>query len=409
MRGRPLDEFVRDKKLTLEDTLKLFATVCEAVQHAHQKGVIHRDLKPSNILVDVDGQPKVLDFGLAKQLAAPVDTLVTVSQDVIGTLPYMSPEQARGDHEEIDTRTDIYALGVILYELLTGHYPYEVVGQVAHVLREIAETAPTPPSKAWSPQEGVARRSGKPHRPGRCPIDDDVETIILRTLSKERERRYQSAGALGRDLRRYLMGQPIEAKQDSAWYVLRKLARRHLYATIVAACILVILCSSALVSFDFYRQARAALLEREQKNEALTQRNEQLRSLVEGRHPAVRYKALASFLAGYREDGLERARANLKPASDPPAPERAAMLFMLDETFTLERLLADLPTESQALAYFATGERHLKANRVQKAVKAFETAIVVTGDGWTKSAAHARLNELRPMTGSTNVERQARP
>ena len=85
------------------------------------------------------------------------------------------------------------------------------------------------------------------------------------------------------------------------------------------------------------------------------------------------------------------------------------MLFMLDETFTLERLLADLPTESQALAYFATGERHLKANRVQQAIEAFETAILVTGDGWTKSAAHARLNELRPMTGSTNVERQARP
>ena len=154
VRGVPLNQFVRDKKLPLEEALKLFGTVCDAVNYAHQKGVIHRDLKPSNILVDVDGTPKVLDFGLAKQFASPVESLVSVTGQVVGTLPYMSPEQARGNPDEIDIRTDIYALGVILYELLTGHYPYPVVGQMAEVLKHIEETQPTPPTKQWKSESG---------------------------------------------------------------------------------------------------------------------------------------------------------------------------------------------------------------------------------------------------------------
>ena len=227
VRGRPLHEYVREKKLTLEETLKLFATVSHAVQHAHQKGVIHRDLKPTNILVDAEGNPKVLDFGLAKQLASPVDTLVTVTQDVIGTLPYMSPEQARGSLDEIDTRTDIYALGVILYELLTGHFPYSVAGQMAEVLKNITETPPTPPSRQWTSDSGVTKRSARRLRAGECPIDDEVQTIVLKALAKERERRYQSAGELAQDLAHYLVGEPIEAKRDSGLYVLRMTVRRQ--------------------------------------------------------------------------------------------------------------------------------------------------------------------------------------
>ena len=166
VRGRHLQRCVRDDKFTLEDTLRLFATVCEAVHYAHQRGVIHRDLKPSNILVDVDGSPKILDFGLAKLLISPVETLVSVSQGVMGTFPYMSPEQTRGNPEEIDVRSDIYSLGVILYELLTGCYPYPVAGQIQDVIKHITETPPTPPRRKWTSDSGITRLSSRRMRPG---------------------------------------------------------------------------------------------------------------------------------------------------------------------------------------------------------------------------------------------------
>ncbi len=269
IRGVPLDRHVRDQKLTLEDALKLFSKVCDAVNYAHQKGVIHRDLKPSNIIVDVDGTPKVLDFGLARQMVNPEASLISVTGQVVGTLPYMSPEQARGNPDEIDTRTDIYALGVILYELLTGNYPYPVVGQMAEVLKHITETEPTPPSRQWKSESGITERTSRKHRAGECPIDDEVQTIILKTLSKERERRYQSAGELASDVGHYLANEPIEAKRDSGWYVIRKSLRRYRAAVVVAVAFVLILAGSTVaLSIMYQNQSRARAAEEEQRKMA---------------------------------------------------------------------------------------------------------------------------------------------
>ncbi|MCH8851678.1 MAG: protein kinase [Planctomycetes bacterium] len=240
VRGLPFNRHVRENGLGLEDTLRIVAQVCDAVQYAHHRGVIHRDLKPSNILIDSDGNPKVLDFGLAKQLLGPVDTIVSLTQEVIGTLPYMSPEQAKGNPDHIDMRTDVYALGVILYETLTGHYPYPVAGNVAEVLKHIADTPPTPPSRQWTPDSGVTKRSSKHLRAGKCPIDDELQTVILKTLAKERERRYQSAGDLAEDINHYLANEPIEAKRDSGWYVFKKAAVRHKAKVSVASLITIL-------------------------------------------------------------------------------------------------------------------------------------------------------------------------
>ena len=241
--GQPLDAYLSNKSLSIDETLRLFQRICAAVNHAHQHGVIHRDLKPGNIRVDATGEPHVLDFGLAKAGAGgltPDGAPVTVTGEFMGTLAYASPEQTKGDPTLIDIRTDVYSLGVILYEMLTGKYPYQVVGQMADVLKNIAEAEPKRPS--------TIRRQ----------INDEVETIVLKSLAKEKERRYQSADTLGRDIEHYLSGQPIDAKRDSSWYVIRKSLRRYRVPVAVAAAFVLVLgASTVALSIMFQHQNRA--------------------------------------------------------------------------------------------------------------------------------------------------------
>ncbi len=195
----------------LRTKLGLFAKVCDAVHYAHQRGVIHRDLKPGNILVDTAGEPHVLDFGIAKihGPSAADGPNATQPGEFAGTLAYASPEQVAGQPDLIDTRTDVYALGVILHEMLTGVLPYPVDTHFAEVIRNITGAQPTRPS--------IHDRA----------IDDDLDTIVLRALDKDRDHRYQSAGSIGDDVRHWLKGEAIAAKRDSLWYVLRKNAQRR--------------------------------------------------------------------------------------------------------------------------------------------------------------------------------------
>jgi serine/threonine protein kinase len=236
VRGTELDHHVRSRDLAVEDVVRLFQVVLEAVQHAHERGVVHRDLKPSNILIDEQGQPKLVDFGLARPLFSGRDSIASLTgQMMLGTMAYMSPEQVRAAPDEIDARTDVYALGVILYEMLTGVSPYPASSQILDLLRHITETTPRPPSRAWDRSTGRGRRTGRERRSsGRCPIDAELETIVLEAMSKEPERRYASAQAFADDLQRYLAGQPIRARRDSGIYVLRKTLRRNRRTAVLA-------------------------------------------------------------------------------------------------------------------------------------------------------------------------------
>ncbi len=210
--GLPLDEYARRRDLDLTSRVGLLARVCDAVQHAHDQGVIHRDLKPANILVDETGQSKVLDFGVARATGADLLTRAGLTQagQLIGTPNYMSPEQVTADPDAIDHRTDVYALGVILFELAAHRLPYQLENRpLAETARLILEQDP-PRLGSINPQ-----------------LRGDVETIVVKALEKDPARRYRSAADLAADLRRWLVHEPILARPPSALYHLHKFARRH--------------------------------------------------------------------------------------------------------------------------------------------------------------------------------------
>ncbi|MCC6285672.1 MAG: serine/threonine protein kinase [Phycisphaerales bacterium] len=198
--GVPLDRFEPMATDRLRALLHVFTRVCEAIHYAHLNGVIHRDLKPDNILVTREGHPVVLDFGIAKSRGSHA----TITGEFAGTPAYASPEQASGKPDEVDGLSDVYALGVMLYQMACGSPPYELSGSIMEMARVIVEREPVPPRRA---------------NPGVAP---DLEAIILRALRKRKEERYPSAAALGRDVERFLAGQPVEARSGSGWYLLRK-------------------------------------------------------------------------------------------------------------------------------------------------------------------------------------------
>jgi eukaryotic-like serine/threonine-protein kinase len=254
VKGIPITEYRDAHRLDLKARLELFRQVCSAVQHAHQKGIIHRDLKPSNILVEAHDDkpvPKVIDFGLAKAtsgLRLTEQSLFTAFGSVAGTPLYMAPEQASYNALDIDTRADIYALGVILYELLTGTTPIarESIRRAAldEMLRVIREVEPPTPSSRISTSEALptlaANRHVEPARLSRL-VRGDLDWIVMKALAKERERRYESAVGLAGDLGRYLDHEPVSAGPPTAAYRLKKFVRRNRIQVAAAGLVLLAL------------------------------------------------------------------------------------------------------------------------------------------------------------------------
>lgn len=229
--GVPLRQYAESHRLSTRERLELMAKVCESVEHAHQNGIIHRDLKPGNILVDEAGQPKVLDFGVARLTDS--DAQATKQTDVgqlVGTLAYMSPEQVLADPLVLDRRSDVYALGVILYELLAQRLPYELSGKLYEAVRTI--------------REEDATRLGSINR----ALRGDVETIVAKALEKDRARRYESAAAMLGDMRKHLADEPITARPASAGYQLQKFARRHRMLVSAVSAVFAVLVAGVVVS-----------------------------------------------------------------------------------------------------------------------------------------------------------------
>ena len=262
VRGIPITEYCDTNKLTTADRLHLFIAVCNAVQHAHQKGIIHRDIKPTNVLVTLhDGTPvpKLIDFGIAKATQARLTemTMFTEFRQLIGTPAYMSPEQAEISGLDVDTRSDIYSLGVLLYELLTGTTPFDPKemrsAAYAEIQRIIREVDPPKPSTRLStlgePLATVAaNRSVEPRTLGQL-VRGDLDWVVMKAMEKDRTRRYQSAGDLARDIGRHLSDQPVEAGPPSASYRLRKFVRRNrtVVFTSIAAFVLILIAGATYI------------------------------------------------------------------------------------------------------------------------------------------------------------------
>jgi non-specific serine/threonine protein kinase/serine/threonine-protein kinase len=241
VRGPSLEKYFETHPMNTRQKLELMAKICAAVHHAHQRGLIHRDLKPGNILIDAAGQPKILDFGVARVTEGEASlTLQTEVGEIVGTLAYMSPEQVLGDPLEIDTRSDVYSLGVILYEILAGRPPYNVSGRQVHeAVHTIREVDPESLS-------GISRN-----------LRGDVETIVCKALEKDKTRRYASAAALEADIQNFLNDEPILARPPSASYQLRKFARRHRVAVGVASGLVLMLSAfSVLQAVELVRITR---------------------------------------------------------------------------------------------------------------------------------------------------------
>jgi serine/threonine protein kinase len=333
VKGVPITRYCDENRLTPKERLGLFIAVCQAVQHAHQKGIIHRDLKPGNVLVALyDGKPvpKVIDFGIAKATGPKLTdrTLFTEFGAVVGTLEYMSPEQAELNQLDIDTRSDVYSLGVLLYELLTGTTPLErkrlTVGALLESLRIIREEEPPKPSTRLSTADelpNIAASRGLEPRKLTGLVRGELDWIVMRALEKDRNRRYESASAFAADVQRYLRDEPVQAGPPSAWYRFRKLARRNrgalTTAVLLAAAVVVTIVVLAISNVLVTRQ-------RDEKDQALTEKDQALKDKQAALEQAEREEQAKDEALKDKERALKQVRNEKDRAQDEERKAKAS-------------------------------------------------------------------------------------
>jgi serine/threonine protein kinase/tetratricopeptide (TPR) repeat protein len=407
VRGIKITEYCDQYKLSTEERLKLFVQVCQAIQHAHQKGIIHRDIKPSNILVTLhDGipVPKVIDFGIAKATQGRLtdQTLFTAFEQFIGTPAYMSPEQAEMSGLDVDTRSDIYALGVLLYELLTGKTPFDAKELLASGLdrlrQAIREREPERPSTRLRTmlQEDLtttaARRKTDPPRLIYL-VRGDLDWIVMKTLEKDRTRRYETANGLAMDVRRHLNNEPVLARPPSNLYRLHKLVRRNKAAVIaVSAVCLALLIGFGLSLYLFIqeREARRRAIAAEQEQARLRKQAEDALTVQERMRDraelADKLSAAGRLVSDGRFDEAEQIFYQIHDPSTAPLLNSLAMTRARNGDWpraitNFSRLMILVPTEPMTYYHLApllvhTGAREAYEQHRQNILRQFFDARV---------------------------------
>jgi serine/threonine protein kinase len=391
IKGQPLYRYVEAQNLSFRERIILFKKICEAVTYAHQQGIIHRDLKSGNILIDERGEPHILDFGLAKAIGMSElerkDAMPTITGQWAGSLSNMSPEQAAAKPELIDVRTDVYALGMMLYHILTGQDAYDVTGPVLEVLKNIQGVEPVRPSK-------IIRK-----------FDTDIEAIVLTAIDKDRARRYQSVAGLQSDIENWLAGRPISVRSISTLYLIRKVIARHRYVAAVVGLLLVIIFSFSFISFDQYLTARAAQKDAEAISKQWAKRATELEVEKDRYNKQLIPMRFTLFLELVHEDRISRAEYESRIFPN-GSRELTAARFLVgpqplkDKEVEFRRRIGE---EQGWFADFIIGEHYLKDGDKKQALIAYRDSLKTLRkmqadnkpvETWLANIVQARIYEL---------------